>query len=714
MKEDSKWIWSGSVFEKNEYVDFVFEPELNEMDADAQLHISVDSEYVLWINGEFVNCGQYDDYPAEKVYDTLKVGTFLKKGKNIIAISAYYQGESSFQYAKGKRGLWFLLENGGECYGSTEQVKCRVSRGYQSGEIQKITPQLGFSFQYDARCNDEWVVCGSEGTDGWESASVQEIQTSLRKRPIKKLVFEEEPTSMVVAQGLFVREECKGSVASMMHRDYLSHRSFHELFDGVKTFPVNSKYIGDRGVYLLVDLGKEQCGFFTIRLRAKEGTCLDIGYGEHLKDLRVRTEVRNKHFANRYICKEGKQEFTYYFKRIAGRYLQVHINDGEQLSIEYIGLKPVTYPLDQTRKPDCRDSLYQKIYDVSVDTLKLCMHEHYEDCPWREQALYAYDSRNQALCSYFAFGEYEFAKASLELLAQGRRTNGQLSICAPTDETLIIPFFTLMWLLEVKEYTEYSGDQYFIEQYWDVVEDILTSNVERMKNGLVYPPKGDEYWNFYEWSEGYIGGKDYIKELRKNSEFHDGIYNLIFYMVLKNCLWMAQLSGKADFILKYEPILQQIQKSFHEIFWDEEKKLYATYKADDKIFHYGQLTQALAVYTRICDEERCAYLYDALLNNKELVEITLSYSIFKYEALLGYESSCLKNVLDEIAEKWGSMLYNGATTFWETLKGCDDFEDAGSLCHGWSAIPIYVYSKYLEGYDPRRIVPEQTGEKEVS
>jgi len=40
------------------------------------------------------------------------------------------------------------------------------------------------------------------------------------------------------------------------------------------------------------------------------------------------------------------------------------------------------------------------------------------------------------------------------------------------------------------------------------------------------------------------------------------------------------------------------------------------------------------------------------------------------------------------------MLYHGATTFWETILGEEDFSNAGSLCHGWSAVPIYFYHKY--------------------
>ena len=57
-------------------------------------------------------------------------------------------------------------------------------------------------------------------------------------------------------------------------------------------------------------------------------------------------------------------------------------------------------------------------------------------------------------------------------------------------------------------------------------------------------------------------------------------------------------------------------------------------------------------------------------------------------------------VLDDIATKWGRMIGNGATSFWETEKGAEDFANAGSLCHGWSAVPIYVYYRYVLGATP--------------
>ena len=37
------------------------------------------------------------------------------------------------------------------------------------------------------------------------------------------------------------------------------------------------------------------------------------------------------------------------------------------------------------------------------------------------------------------------------------------------------------------------------------------------------------------------------------------------------------------------------------------------------------------------------------------------------------------------------MVELGLGTVWETEQGEADFHNAGSLCHGWSALPIYYY-----------------------
>ena len=41
------------------------------------------------------------------------------------------------------------------------------------------------------------------------------------------------------------------------------------------------------------------------------------------------------------------------------------------------------------------------------------------------------------------------------------------------------------------------------------------------------------------------------------------------------------------------------------------------------------------------------------------------------------------------------MCFAGATTMPEMEDGEKVFEDAASLCHGWSGVACYIYSKYL-------------------
>ena len=63
---------------------------------------------------------------------------------------------------------------------------------------------------------------------------------------------------------------------------------------------------------------------------------------------------------------------------------------------------------------------------------------------------------------------------------------------------------------------------------------------------------------------------------------------------------------------------------------------------------------------------------------------------FKYDALLKVDAEKYKDyILGNIRQKYKRMLDAGATTFWETEVA--NTSPAGSLCHGWSALPVYYY-----------------------
>ena len=63
---------------------------------------------------------------------------------------------------------------------------------------------------------------------------------------------------------------------------------------------------------------------------------------------------------------------------------------------------------------------------------------------------------------------------------------------------------------------------------------------------------------------------------------------------------------------------------------------------------------------------------------------------FKNDALLlTNKTKWQEHLLNEIRKDYKQMLDTGATSVWETIDGASAFDNAGSLCHGWSAMPVY-------------------------
>lgn len=668
MIDKAKAVWTKQT-EINQYIQArqYFETEICE---NAAIQISADTDYVLHINGEFVGCGGWRTFPPKRAYDEYEITNLLKNGKNEVFVTAYYQNKSSSTYCHGEPGVAFAIEIGKRLILSGEETEVRAHPYYKSGEMEMITGQLGYSFVYDASAAEtEWEECCIK----------KDFFVQYFKRPVKKLELRE-ASHTIKTCGVLKRESEDGTPAMQMQGDFLSFREPTEIFDNEGKL----RYQKD-GAYFVIDLGENRAGYFEMSLTADKGTVIDIGYGEHLEDMRVRTSVGGRNFAVRYIAKQGRQHFREYFKRFGCRYIEIHITKMKgDISFEKIGFWEAKYPLERCAQVEIDDRFFNKLYDVSVKTLTMCMHEHYEDCPWREQALYAYDSYVQMLCGYYAFGEYEFARASLELLAESRKPNGLLGLTAPGEASMTIPSFSLAWIMSLEKYVLFSGDVDFGKKYIETARKIL--DFFELHNGIVINKNGEEYWNFIEWSDGLWGDKN-------DDAPCDAATNFYYLLAVKA---YNRLSGYCECAPYFEDT-ELIKKRIYEEFFDADTGYYVTRKNDSRLH---ELTQAFAIVSDMPHADDIA----KSLTQKEngLVKVTLSTSMFKYDALLKYETVYAKYVLDDIFEVYSKMIFGGADTLWETSVGAADFENAGSLCHAWSAVPIYVLFKYYIGFVPQK------------
>ncbi len=685
MIEQAKWIWSDTDTHGMQYRSF--QADFTAEQGEVTLSISCDTCYALHLNGKCIGIGGLSDYPDRKTYDTKKFS--VSAGENRLIITVYHEGVSSSCYRVGTPCLKFAVSQADTllCM-SDENTRCAVDIGYRSDGVQHITGQLGYSFAYT-----QPGMTVSFAT----KAKVLSIAPKLIERPIKYVDLLPRQQAKLIAQGVFMENKSLTDVGERMQRAFLSARDLRDICPKAVQAPITLSDISHRfeadegdGIYLIIDLGRESVGLFTLDIDLPQTTKIDIGWGEHLDDLRTRSWVGYRSFAATVTLNAGKQQFTHYFRRLGLRYLQLHIH-ATQFSLCYAGILPTDYPL--TVFPIKRkDALEQRIVDISIDTLRHCMHDHYEDCPWREQSFYTMDSRNQMLCGYHAFKEYDFPKYSLQLAAHSLREDGLLELCAPAECPITIPSFTLIFLKQIEEYLIYSGDEETARELFTVGKAILDGFIVRCdKKGLLCGLPGKVNWNFYEWQDGLSG--EIFGDLPENSRYDAplcGYYGIALYSGIA----ISKALGDTDALTRYQAAYDLLKANVHDFFWDEEKGYYQSYiENGKKTDHFAQLTGALMMNARLVPENLAAQVREKLANDKSLYPVTLSHSIYRYEALL-QDESYKATVKAEILDIWSRMIYTGATTFYETADGAWAFDNAGSLCHGWSAVPLYIYEKY--------------------
>ncbi len=637
--EASQPIWWRPQAEEDEYGDFYATYPANTDGQAIFCRLCVDGDYALYVNGNYVSSNPYDDYPHRKHYDTLDLSAYTQAGINHFAVRVWhFGGTNHFSYAPAKTAfLIFEVMTGGQyLLTSGQAILSRKSLAYESGRKKPITMQLGYSYRYDANREDNWQL--GEGL-GFAPSAVIAVSCDFAPRPVEKLqLLPETPFRLLKAE--------------------------------------------ENGNHYLLDLSAETVGLFTMRLTAAKETEICIAYGEHIEDGGVRRRIADRDFSFTYRAKPGNNTFLNPFLRIGARYLEIESEN--PITLDYAGLIPQQYPV--RRKTYAFEHETDKaIFETSVKTLELCMLEHYVDCPWREQGLYVLDSRDQMLYGYDAFenGNAAYVRANLALMAQDNRTDGLTSICFPTAFDLTIPSFTLYWFMSTREYVEKTGDLSLVKEIYPKLTTILETFRSHKKEGLLCQFRGKAYWNFYDWTPY----ADYDLGHPEDS-IPDLILNCLYVLALSSYQFLSEKIGQpAALSAEIDEMTAAIQAAF----WREEDDAFSHIKGQPL---YHQLGNALAIRALPLPQEKVKRIANSLLR-PDRIPCSLSMRCFVYDALLAADEARYRPfILDELRRDFSHMLSQGATSFWETMDGAEAFDKAGSLCHGWSALPIHYFVRF--------------------
>ncbi len=717
----ASWLWlAGEETQPNTYGCFRTEFNLSANRREwehATLCLSADSNFTVFVNGQHCPGGQFSDYPTEKTYSSLPVNTLLHPGRNVLAIYIHYIGEDFSTGLRGLPGIIAVLHNDGHVLEvSGAHWRAVKDPAFQSGPMPKVTVQLGYTFACDANQTQPWQQPDFDAS-AWPEAKIQDFNAyrpTLKPRPVAQLRELPRPEVRLVQHGVLSRPNESGTPAENCMRDFLRPLPIAAAFTRESLPPVATDYRSTylsllpespmlefrplseqpdaNGYYLIVDLGREYAGHLELTIDAAAGTVVDIAHGEHLDDGRVRAAMGGRNFADRYICKAGINHFSYRFRRLGCRYLELHLTRiAGPVKTGYIGLVPLELPLPKKAHFQTDDRLTELVHRVAIDTLKLCMHEHYEDCPWREQALYAYDSRNQALYGYYLWGNYDFAATSFDLLGRGRMRDGYLELTAPGQAPITIPVFTFVWVTELYEHFLHSGSLALFRRFRDTVGTIIAQALSRRdsRNGLYNAAVGKHIWNFAEWVPG-LDGSD---------AFPQAQYNLYLYEALQSAALMYEADGDANQAMELRRVADELGTQTEAYFWDAAARCYSTSGKDGKLAGHHAHIQALMLYNKLVPAEKIETVLASLCSGI-LTGLTFSAMPYLLRALMRINPATRKQAEKMLHDSFIPPILSGATSLWETPSGGADFDAAGSLCHAWSSLPAYYANAYVLGIQP--------------
>lgn len=219
------------------------------------------------------------------------------------------------------------------------------------------------------------------------------------------------------------------------------------------------------------------------------------------------------------------------------------------------------------------------------------------------------------------------------------------------------------------------------------LRSVLNVFLNKMENGLIRNFTQKCHWNFYEWSDD-LTGRGLKAESKKG---FDCALNCLLSMALTCMSDICEMLGVDS---DYGDKAKLLNSRIFEEFTIRLIGCLSTWLGEK---NYSELVNSWAVLCGAAKGKVAEDICEILAADSNITKITLSMACFKYDALLMTDrEKYIDYILNDIRIKYKIMLDAGATSFWETENGDRDFSNAGSLCHGWSAMPVYYYSTLLD------------------
>ena len=705
----TNWIWmrNWTAEDKEEAALVLFRKEIDiqRMPQKGIIQVSADSRYKLYVNGQLAEIGPCKGDRQIWFADKVNLMPYLKKGKNVLAVRVLryptvqnkgcfgiYRTEFPGFFAEGK-----ILDDEGKEYSldARDGWKVRKDENFHIvSESELFAPLQILENTRGALWQAGWMNPGYD-TEGWEapyrySDMNQAVSPgNLQKRPIPFL---------------FRKESRFGDVVQTQDK-IISKEEWQKFLNGEQSIliPPNAK------VSVEISAGVERTAYLHLALEQGAKAQISIlqleGYvlGGERVDLKVPVKGNREDykagflagFTDHYICagfgtKESPEVYEPFWFRTF-RFIRFEMKTYEEpLVLRNFTYTETGYSLNVQTKADASDERFKKIWEISERTLRCCMHETYEDCPFYEQLQYAMDIRAQILYTYAISADDRLARKCMEDFRRSQRYDGLLNCAAPRYDASVIPGFSIYYILMLYDHMMYFGDKELLENHMPTVEGILQF-FHRNRNSKGYVEKigglngKARFWSFIDWAVEWENTTGIPPAVLKGPVTME---SLLYILGLQKAAKIAEYLDRKEQSALLMQRAEQVQEAVRTFCTGKDGML----QDGPGIEEYSQHTQVFAVLTdTVAGEQAKENLRKTILYKEKYSQCSVAMVYYLFRAL---EKTGMYELTESYWNIWQRMIDKYTTTCVE-----DEVQER-SECHAWGALILYELPSVILGIRP--------------
>lgn len=661
------WITHPSPTEKDQF--YIFQKEFTcsegtvpSEDAQFTARVSADTRYKLYLNGKLVSVGPCKGTDATTYYETVDLTPCLRPGKNRITARVLH------------------LDN-------------YIAKA--PGPLLSLIRRNHPAFLFDGRLTDSGTETPILSDESWEvridarttlGPPVLSSYASFNESTVCSRTAEFRPAAIL--EPCHIDTNCANEYGEL-DTYVLQPRPILPLTAGSQEVLASDIEVGaNNDKTIVLDAGQHVTAYLTAAIQGGKGAHLELLYSECFVQPDGDAFTKGDRSAQDGILPGDYDtldlaggSFVYepfWFKTY--RFIQIRIKTAaEPLRLESLAMWETHYPIEK-QEFSCSDESYNRMWDVSFQTLKNCMHETFEDCPYYEQLQYIMDTRLQMLFAYQLSADYSMQKKAITDFAESRLPSGLLQSRYPCMKHQVIPGFSLHYILMLEDYLRYTGDRKLVKDQLSVVDAILNWFDNHLNKEHLVGPTG--FWPYVDWVDGWAFGVPNGEREKPLT-----VYSMMYSAALRSAATIVKQFGREELSGEYLDRRFVVNDSLRHHCFRPDTGMYTDIPGEESYSQHPQIWAILCGAAR--KEERKPLLLRALEPGVKPCSFAMCfYTLRALEKADMYEYS------DQIYEVWRDMLSKNCTT-WPEKPG-----NPRSECHAWSAVMLYEFPTMILGVRP--------------